>query len=84
MTKKARRVRHKSTQPKLSQAQLAQPSQTTGETVQVVEEAVLEPAAPSGEVDFGKEYHYVVADLKRLFVLAAAILSGIVILSIIL
>ena len=84
MAKKTRRVRRKGTQPKLSQTQLAQPSATTVETTQVVEEAAPEPAAPSGEVDFGTEYHYVVTDLKRLFVLAVAILIGIVILSLIL
>jgi hypothetical protein len=84
MTKKSRRVRRKSTQPKLSQTQLAQPSPTAAAPAQVAEEAAREPVAPSSEVDFSKEYHYVVADLKRLFVLAVAILSGIVILSFIL
>jgi hypothetical protein len=84
MTKKTRRVRRKSTQPKLSQAQLTQPSPTTAASAQIVEEAAGEPVASSSEVDFSKEYRYVVADLKRLFVLAVAILSGIVILSFIL
>jgi hypothetical protein len=84
MAKKSRRVRRKSTQPKLSQTQLAQPSQATLEAREVVEEPAEEPTASSGEVDYEKEYHYVVTDLRRLVVLAAAILAGIIVLSIIL
>jgi len=81
MTKKARRVRQKSTQPKLSQAQLAQPNQATLEARPVIGDSAEEPTASSGAVDYQEEYYYVRTDLKRLLVLATAILSGLVILS---
>ena len=84
MAKKSRRVRRKGTQPKLSQTQLAQPSQATLETREVVEEPTEAPTTVSNEVNYEKEYHYVLTDLRRLVVLAAAILAGIIILSIVL
>ncbi len=81
MAKKSRRVRQKGAQPRLSEAQLVQPTLIGGtEPPALVEETVNEPipAAPNG---FGNEYHYVVKDLQRIGLLAAAMLGGLVILS---
>jgi len=79
MAKKSRRV--KGQRPRLSEAQLVQPALIGGtELPAPVEEMVNEPlpAAPNG---FGNEYHYVVKDLQRIGLLAAAMLGGLVILS---
>jgi hypothetical protein len=84
MAKKSRRVRHKGTRPKLSETQLAQPTQVAPEVLPAVEATTKVPAKQSTEVDFREEYHYVVSDLKRIGLLAAAIFGGIIILSLIL
>ena len=70
MAKKTRRVRRKDTQTRLSETQLAQPSQL----------AKSSPRAAEADADLNREYAYVVSDLKRLGILAAAILGGILIL----
>ena len=86
MAKKSRRARRKGAQPRLSKAQLLQP--TDQETSRVVEAPAVEPdrvSVPQPAVsDFREEYRYVVKDLQRIGILAAAMLGGLVVLSFIL
>jgi len=85
MTKKSRRVRRKGTQSRLSEAQLVQPThKVIEEAAPVVKMAAAEKAVKSPETDFREEYDYVVSDLQRIGLLAAAILGGLLILSFIL
>jgi len=85
MAKKSRRVRRKGTQPRLSETQLVQPMEKAiKEAPAVVEVAVPEAKQSSAATDFEKEYRYVVKDLQRIGILAAAMLGGLVILSFIL
>jgi hypothetical protein len=69
MAKKSRRARRPA-------AQVAQP-------VRVAQPPRLPstPAAPK-EVDFAKEYHYVVEDLKRIAIIAAGLLILLIVLAI--
>jgi hypothetical protein len=53
------------------------------ETVSTEEEAPKEPSQ-NKEKDFSEEYYYVVKDLQRIGLLAAAMLGGLVILSLVL
>jgi hypothetical protein len=50
----------------------------------VVEAPARETEQRSTAVDLREQYHYVASDLRRIGILAAAILSGLVILSFIL
>ena len=85
MTKKSRRVRGKAARPRLSEAQLVQPTQESVKQAPVVAEvAVVKPTQESTATNFQEEYHYVVSDLQRIGILAAAMLGGLVILSFIL
>lgn len=83
MAKKTRRVRGKGTQPRLSETQLVQPEQTTRETPQKAEVLAEGPPQQTDEADLQEEYRYVVSDLKRLGILAAAILGAILVLFIV-
>jgi len=83
MTKKSRRVRKKGRQVRLSPAQMVQPGM--GEVV----DAPLPTAAPARPVspqksDLREEYCYVVADLKRIGVIALAMLAVLVVLALLL
>jgi hypothetical protein len=79
MAKKTRRVRRKGTPPRLSETQLARPSQKAIiETPSVQEEERSEPT------DFRQEYQYVIKDLQRIGLLAAAMLGGLILLSLVL
>jgi hypothetical protein len=86
MAKKSRRVR-KGAQPRLSEAQLARPQK---KPLKAESRQAKAPAAePTGmtlkqpaAAGFREEYHYVVRDLERIGILAAMILGGLVILSI--
>jgi hypothetical protein len=80
MAKKTRRVRRKGTQAQLSEAQLVQPGQATGEAPQKAEVTAEGPPQQTGDVDLQKEYRYVLTDLKRLGILAAAILGALLVL----
>jgi hypothetical protein len=80
MAKKTRRVRRKDTQTRLSETQLAQPSQLAKSSPRAAEADAVEASAQSADVDLDREYAYVVSDLKRLGILAAAILGGMLIL----
>lgn len=85
MAKKSRRVRRKGARPRLSKAQLVQPTeQAVKEAPRVTEVAVTGPAQQPTPTDFRDEYYYVVSDLQRIGLLAAAMLGGLVILSFIL
>jgi hypothetical protein len=85
MAKKTRRVRRKGTQPRLSEAQLVQPTENAiKEAPLVAEVAAPEVKQLPAATDFQKEYHYVVKDLQRIGLLAAAMLGGLLILSFIL
>lgn len=85
MAKKSRRVRRKGAQSRLSQAQLVQPTQSAvKEAPPVAEVAVVEKTQQPPTTDFRDEYFYVVSDLERIGLLAAAMLGGLVILSFIL
>jgi hypothetical protein len=68
MAKKSRRVRSSVPQaPKAVRATRTRPS--------------LGPKEPTKEVDFRKEYHYVVEDLKRIAIIAVALLALVIVLS---
>ena len=83
MAKKTRRVRRKRTQVQLSEAQLVQPGQSTREAAPQVQAKAERSSQQPSEVDLEKEYRYVVSDLKRLGILAAAILAAMLVLFII-
>ncbi len=81
MAKKSRRVRKKGREIRLSQAQMARPG--AGEAASVL------TAAPSAqpvfqESDLQEEYRYVVADLKRIGVIALAMLAVLIVLALLL
>ncbi len=82
MTKKSRRVRRKGVQPRLSQAQLIQP--TAASRTQQEEDPAVELEAQPKALDFQDEYHYVVSDLQRIGILAAMMLGGLLALSFVL
>jgi hypothetical protein len=85
MAKKSRRVRRKGTQPRLSETQLVQPTEKAiKEAPPVAEVAAPEVKQLPVETDFQSEYRYVVKDLQRIGLLAAAMLGGLLILSFIL
>ncbi len=85
MAKKSRRVRRKGTRPQLSKTQLVQPTQKTiDEVAPVIEVVAAESAQKPVATDFRTEYHYVVRDLQRIGLLAAAMLGGLLILSFVL
>ena len=80
MAKKVRRAR------RLSAAQTYQPSAESAEsTASTASAATTTMQAPgrssSRTVDFREEYPHILSDLQRIGILAAAILSGLVILS---
>lgn len=81
MAKKSRRVRRKGASPRLSEAQLIQPRMVTEEATAVAKVPAPELVQQPATTDFRTEYHYVVNDLRRIGVLAAAMLGGLVILS---
>lgn len=82
MAKKSRRVRRQQ-QARLSQAQMVQPR--TGEPVSFSPAATAIPARPvSVTTDLHEEYRYVIADLKRIGVLAVAMLVVLIVLALLL
>jgi hypothetical protein len=77
MAKKNRRVKR----PRLSETQLVRPDQVK-EQVRFVEEVTVPESLDNGDgPDFRREYHYVIKDLERIGILAAAMLGGLVALS---
>lgn len=82
MTKKSRRVKRKGAQRRLSEAQLVQPTQAAIKEASLAQVATTSASAREAEpTDFQQEYQYVVSDLGRIGLLAAAMLSGLVLLS---
>lgn len=78
MAKKSRRIRKKGQQVRLSPAQMVQPM--VGEEVAGAS-IVSAPARPASQApNLQEEYHYVIADLKRIGVIAVAMLALMVIL----
>lgn len=81
MAKKSRRVRKKSRQVRLSPAQMVQPGVGEGADAPVV--AI--PVVPVPKVaDLQKEYNYVIADLKRIAIIAVVMLAVLVVLALLL
>lgn len=79
MAKKSRRARKRRPPVQQPQAPAARPTTATAPAVQVTRKPA---AAPSPTVvDFSKEYRYVIADLKRIGILAAAMMGLLVVLS---
>jgi len=83
MAKKSRRVRRRQQQARLSQAQMVQPgmSDTVG-SPPAVTSILARPA--SATTDLREEYRYVIADLKRIGILAVAMLAVLVVLALLL
>jgi len=78
MAKKSSRGERKNRQVRLSEAQLVQPGEGAAPLV------VREPqkADKTQTVDLKQEYRYVIADLKRIAILAAAMLVVLIVLAI--
>jgi hypothetical protein len=71
MTKKSRKARRGS--PRTARpVRIARPSQ------------LVVPEAPPQKVDFSKEYHYVIEDLRRIAITALALLVLLIVLAIVL
>ena len=81
MAKKSRRVRKKGRPVRLSQAQMAQPG---ADQVVSASPNVFSATPASQESDLREEYHYVVADLKRIGVIALVMLVALIALALLL
>ena len=53
-------------------------------TLDAVPAQQAQPQTSKRTPDFSKEYHYIVSDLNRIFILAAALIAGLVALSFVL
>ena len=82
MAKKSRRVRKKGRPVRLSPSQMVQP----GVDEMVDAPLVAAPArpAPKAASDLQEEYRYVIADLKRIGVIAMAMLAVLIVLALLL
>jgi hypothetical protein len=78
MAKKSRRARKKGRQVRLSPTQMARPE--ADETADLFPGIVRAHPAP-GTAGLEEEYRYVVADLKRIGLIAAAILVALTVLA---
>ena len=79
MAKKSRRVRKKGREVRLSEAQLARPGADTAADGALPSEGMAEAVAEVQE-----EYRYVAADLKRVSIVAGALLVVAVVLALVL
>jgi hypothetical protein len=79
MAKKSRQVRTVPGRPTS-----AVPSRTAAQPVRTTRPIPAPEPRPPKEVDFGKEYHYVLEDLKRIGIIAAGLLVLLVVLALIL
>jgi len=78
MAKKSRRVRKQGKQVHLSAAQMVQPTVAeVGNSARTATQA--QPA--SKEADLGEEYRYVIADLKRIGIIAVGMLAVLIVLA---
>jgi hypothetical protein len=81
MAKKSRRVRKKGRPVRLSPSQMVQP----GVDEMVDAPLVAAPARPAPQAsDLQEEYRYVIADLKRIGVIAMAMLAVLIVLALLL
>ena len=81
MAKKSRRVRKKGRQTRLSPAQMAQPATSADAGTRMA--AVRVKPSPEAS-DLREEYRYVIADLKRIGVIAGVMLAVLVALALLL
>jgi hypothetical protein len=58
--------------------------QTVAQPVRIAQPHPTPASAPASKVDFAKEYHYVVEDLRRIAIIAAALLVLLVALALLL
>jgi len=79
MTKKSRRARKRSRQPRLTPSQMVRPDQ--GERLEV--RSASPTAGRRGLPDLRDEYRYVLADLKRIAVIAAVMLVVMIVLALV-
>jgi hypothetical protein len=75
MAKKSRRVKRRGQQVRLTEAQMIQPGITEAAPVAA-------PARPMSKVvDLREEYRYVIADLKRIGIIAVVMLAALIVLA---
>ena len=80
MAKKSRRAKKKGRQVRLSPAQMIRP-----EAGEVADVSVVAPVRPTSKVsDLREEYRYVIADLKRIGIIAVAMLAVLIVLALLL
>jgi hypothetical protein len=77
MAKKSRRGKRRGQPVRLSQAQMVQPG--TGEVAQAASAASTKPGPQM--TDLRDEYRYVIADLKRIAIIALAMLVVLIVLA---
>ncbi len=83
MAKKSRRVRKQNRPVRLSQSQLVMPQTLTGsaQAAAAPTPAAVSPTVQQPAVNLAEEYHYVIADLKRIGLIALAMLVLLVVLA---
>ena len=81
MARKSRRVKKKDRQVRLSLTQMAQPGAGEGADAPLVAARARHARQVS---DLQEEYHYVIADLKRIAVIAVAMLAVLIVLALLL
>ena len=81
MAKKSRRVKKKGQAIRLSPAQMVQPG--TGDVAEVAAVATRAQSRPQ-VADLREEYRYVIADLKRIGIIALAMLAVLIVLALLL
>jgi cell division protein FtsX len=78
MAKKSRRVRKQGREVRLSATQMVQP---TVAEVGNGARAAIQAQPASKEADLGEEYRYVIADLKRIGIIAVGMLAVLIVLA---
>lgn len=81
MAKKSRRVRRRQRQIRLSQAQMVQPGMSRAVGLSPV---VTPTQSPAPTTDLREEYRYVITDLRRIGILAVAMLAVLIVLALLL
>ena len=85
MARKKRKKSKRARTPRLSAAQLVQPGQAEAPVEVRKKRTVPTPSSGSADKtlpDLREEYHYVVADLKRIGIIAAAMLVVMILLAV--
>ncbi len=83
MTKKSRRAKKRSRSPRLSATQLARPS-TEKQGAGQPKPVAARQAAAATQPSLAEEYHYVIADLKRIGIIAAVMLVVMIVAAVVL